>query len=97
MHDRSTGPSDYINDLNFYKSLVAFQHIHKGAAEESLRKFKLHTWYLTPEKVVMCLFSDKLSDDVKNTVALKLLKYNIPKEYPKGKPMLVTITEKTNL
>ena len=94
----STNASDApANDLQFYKSMITFKNIHKGAAEESIKKIKRHTWYLTAENVVMCLFSDKLSDNEKSTVALLLLKYEKPEEFCEGKPKQVTITENTNL
>ena len=69
----SFGCDATVNDLKLFRRLIQFRTINETIAEEALKTFNRHKWYLVPEIVIFSLFSDKLNEDEKARMAAKLL------------------------
>ena len=70
----STESSDSpINDFTLVKNISNYSDIDKDCSESALMSLNNHLWYLTPELLPFCLFSDHLDTDSKDRVASKIL------------------------
>ena len=63
------------NDLLFLNSLFDYKTIDSVIANEALRRFGNHMWYLTEELVPLCFFSNNVKDSTKLAMAKKLLNF----------------------
>jgi hypothetical protein len=61
------------NDLQFYKSLLAYDAVHPEISQSAIQAFKLHLWYLTTEMVPLALWSNKVPVDTRRALADSLL------------------------
>ena len=68
----SSGWDAPINDLKLYGRLIQFQRINETIANEALKTFDRHKWYLVSYIAVFSLFSDKVDDDKKSRLLPKL-------------------------
>ena len=60
-------------------------------------KINKHTWYLTDRFIPFCLFSELISDEEKQEIALALINVNPPLEYKGGKPEVVKLSTNENV
>lgn len=60
------------NDLIFIKELERYAVINKRVSKLAIEKFNNHLWYLSPESVVLSLFSDKVPDHIKHRMFEKM-------------------------
>ena len=79
-------------DLKMYKTLLSYHSIDKPVASAVLKKLKLHTWYLNQEFAPLSLFSDKVSNEEKKSLAKTLLQIK-PSKYEMGCPNPVSLPE----
>lgn len=61
-----------INDLQFLKELDLYRQFDAEIADAATVAFKRHLTYLSEELITLALFSDKVSNDHKSTMALHL-------------------------
>ena len=57
-------------------------------AEAAITSLLRHTWYLTEELVVFCLWDEQLPANERSAVATSLARTNPPAEWSTGKPVL---------
>jgi hypothetical protein len=57
------------NDLMFYKTMLRYRIVNSTISEAAIKAFDRHLWYLTPELVVVALFSDVVPSDVLRDLA----------------------------
>ena len=81
------------NDFNVWKDVKSYHD--KGISESALKVIERHLWYLAEETAVLCLFSDKVSSEEKNTMAKTLLKYSRNQTLRTGIPQFPIVTEHT--
>ena len=79
------------------KKLKKFRQTEKELADEALATLSRHLWFLAPSTVLFSLASEKLEDDDKSRIAVKLLQLPKPKETHFGLPTFPKLTEKTEL
>ena len=94
----SFGCDATVNDLKLFRRLIQFRTINETIAEEALKTFNRHKWYLVPEIVMFSLFSDKLNEDEKARMAAKLL--SLPRDEEElhfGLPSFPDVDEDTKL
>ena len=91
------GADAAITDLSLYKKLMKFRQTEKELADEALATLSRHLWFLAPSTVLFSLASEKLEDDEKSRIAVKLLQLPKPKETHFGLPTFPKLTEKTEL
>lgn len=60
------------NDLKFIKILWEYREIDSALSETSLKKFKNHLWYLSPEASALSFFDSNISTEVKKNMILAL-------------------------
>lgn len=60
------------NDLDFIKQLDRYSAVNKQISNLAMNKFTDHLWYLGSELVVLSLFSDKVSDSIKQRMFTKM-------------------------
>lgn len=63
------------NDLLLWKELVEYQQIDANIADAALRAHHRHLWYLSDELVVLSLFSEKVSNQVKWDISTQMTRY----------------------
>lgn len=73
-------------DLNFWYSLIQYQHIDPEIAASAKASMRRHLWYLTPELVVFGLFDDGLPNQEKQLMAVELRRKPRPLLFAPGKP-----------
>ena len=61
-----------FNDIMLLKNLFDFKKVDKPCAEVAINAFSNHLWYLTEELVVLGLFSNCVSNDMKMRMADKM-------------------------
>ena len=91
------GADAAITDLSLYKKLKKFRQTEKELADEALATLSRHLWFLAPSTVLFSLASEKLEDDDKSRIAVRLLQLPKPKEMKKGLPTFPELSEKTEL
>ena len=91
------GADAAVTDLTLYKKLKKFSQVDKELADEALATLSRHVWFLAPTTVLFSLASEKLEDDDKSRIAVKLLQMPKPKEMKKGLPTFPELSEKTEL
>lgn len=67
-----------VNDLSLVADLNEYLNFNELIAQPVLNSFSNHLWYLGEELVVLALFSDKVSDDDKNRMRIKLASNEYP-------------------
>ena len=95
----SVGRDSGYNDLKLFKTLFTFRNIDPKLADESLVVLRRHCWYLTPECVIFCLFSEKIDKDEKSRLAVKLLtlEEEKPRDHKLEKPKFPSVSPTTEL
>ena len=63
-----------VNDLQFWKDKHHYAKIYEDLAQSALKAFDRHFWYMTEENVVLALFSEKVTNQEKTSLAKQLLK-----------------------
>ena len=76
----SFGCDATVNDLKLFRRLIQFRTINATIAEEGLKTFIRHKWYLVPEIMMFSWFSDKVNKDQKARMGEKLLSLPRPKD-----------------
>lgn len=71
-------------DLNFIKDLLDYKDIDAELAEKSLKKFRAHLWYLSPEASALSFFDGTVSNDTKLNM-VRALKNAVTNSKPKKK------------
>lgn len=61
-----------FNDLQLWKELDAYQEIDVEIANAALRAHKRHLWYLSDELIVLSLFSEKVSNEIKRNMSRQM-------------------------
>ncbi len=61
------------NDLQLVYKLIRYDEVNEHISASALRAFRRHFWYLTAEMVPLALFSDKVPDEIRRSMADKLL------------------------
>lgn len=61
-----------VNDLIFFKQLKEYVVVSKIVSAVALQKFEKHLWYLGPELIVLCLFSNEVSSEEKHEILIKM-------------------------
>ena len=67
------GADAAVNDLSLYKKLKKFSQVDKLLAEEALATLSRHLWFLAPNTVLFTLTSEKLEDEDKSRIAVRLV------------------------
>ena len=86
--------------LSLIHELMDFRSVDQELAEVLLKKInKNHTWMLSEEFIPAVLCSRLVSDDVKSSIAAKILTFPEPvlEDISTGRPDLPLISEKTSL
>ena len=91
------GADAAVNDLTLYKKLKKFSQVDKELADEALATLSRHLWFLAPTTVLFSLASEKLEDDDKSRIAVRLLKLPKSKEMHMGLPTFPQLSDKTEL
>ena len=86
-----------VMDLKLHKTMVSYLQVDQEIAEAVLDKINKHTWYLTDRFIPFCLFSELISDEEKQEIALALINVNPPLEYKGGKPEVVQLSSTENV
>ena len=86
-----------VNDLEAYKSMVEYKNVDSKVALAVIASLQKHTWYLSPNLVVLCLADDDLSYDEKDEVAKQILKFPIPDVFTTGQPTKVSLSKVSSL
>ena len=60
------------NDFEFIKSVFDYSQFDNQCSTAAQKSISRHLWYLTEELLPFCLFSNKTSDRVKETIATKM-------------------------
>ena len=74
------GADAAVTDLILYKKLRKFSQVDRQLADEALATLSRHLWFLAPTTVLFSLASEKLEDDDKSRIVVRLLKLPKPKE-----------------
>lgn len=82
------------NDLALHQNLLRYKTIDKEVATTALAVLNRHVWYLRPQTVVLALTSTKVSPDVKEAMATKLVALDPPDDYADDN---IVVTEDTEL
>ena len=90
------------NDLELFRSLTGIpaRSPLKKFAKPMLAKLKMHTWYLSQEWVVMCMFGSHTTEDEKARCALAMLEHRKAGDLsatPAGKLVQPSITSNTKI
>ena len=93
----SRGVDAAINDLDLFKKLTKYKEEDTDVGEAAITVLQRHFWYLTPTLAMFGLFSDKLANNDKASIAGKLLSLVPPVEDKLGKPKFPTISCATQL
>ena len=67
------GADAAVTDLTLYKKLRKFSQVDRQLAEEALATLSRHLWFLAPTTVLFSLASEKLEEDDKSRIAVRLL------------------------
>ena len=94
-----------LNDLELFQILYEFNSVNSIISVSALNALKNHGWYLCEELVCICLFDDRLSIRVKESIVMKIIPYlNLETNLELnrhgegfGKPVMPTITRDTTL
>lgn len=62
-----------FNDLQLLKELDLYKEIDAEISQAALDALKRHLWYLSDELILLALFSEKVSNDEKNLMALPII------------------------
>ena len=92
-----SAPDAPLNDLSFFKDMIRYKEVDPEIAAAVLSKLANHKWYLTQEVVVFALFSNNVSNDTKQSIAMRLSSCEKPQCFRKGKPLFPAIQEETTL
>lgn len=94
----SIGADAAITDISLYKKLKKFSKVDKELADEALATLSRHLWFLAPTTVLFSLASEKLEEDDKSRIAVRLLTLPKSKEIRKGLPTFPQqLSDKTEL
>ena len=88
------GADAAVTDMSLYKKLKNFSQVDKNKA---LATLSCHLWFLAPTTVLFSLASEKLEDDDKSRIAVRLLKLPKSKEMHQGLPTFPKFSVKTEL
>lgn len=66
------------NDLQFLKNVAEFASIDRRISDAVVEKMAGHLWYLNPECVVLTLYDDNVSHEIKRAIAKKILNSKQP-------------------
>ena len=91
----NTGADAVVTKFSLYKKLKMFSQVGKELADEALTTLSCHLWFLAPTTVLFSLVSEKLEDDDKSRIVVKLLQLSKPREMNKGLPTFPKMSEKT--
>ena len=85
----SIGLDAPINDLIFLQNMIRYKTEDPAVADAAFAKLSAHQWYLTEETVVFSFFSHHplLTNEVKESMALRLLSVSPPDEFRRGIPV----------
>lgn len=61
------------NDLQLFRSLLQYEAINPSISKSAIKAFERHFWYLHAEMVPLALFSNKVPNEAKRTLADRLL------------------------
>ena len=78
-----------INDLTFLQDVLRYKKENPAVADTAFMKRSAHLWYLTEEIVAFSFFSQHSyrSNEVKESMAVKLLSMSPPDEFRWGIPV----------
>lgn len=62
-----------VNDLQLMKELDVYRQIDDDIADSALRAIQRHLWYLSDELILLSLFSEKVSNDEKDSMIISLI------------------------
>ena len=69
----SNAANSPVNDLALVQKISTCSAIDQKCKASALESLGNHLWYLTPELVPLCLFSDDVDTDVKDRIAKAIL------------------------
>jgi len=101
----SRGADAAVLDLRLFKRLEQYkmeatrdkQILKEMVATEALATLSRHLWYLVPNAVTFCLFSELVSVEEKHAIRDKLLSLARPTTVNLKKPVFPTLTMETTL
>ena len=93
----SIGSSAPNNDLEFLKTLYKYMLIDPALANAALTTFKRHLHYLSGQKILFSLFSNKIDSDKKSRIAARVLTFPKPDSHECKKPVVVCPKENSEL
>jgi hypothetical protein len=62
-----------VNDLLLFQQIVQYSTVSKQVSDAAKKKFVNHLWYLGPELVPLCLFSEKVFTEAKQKICEAML------------------------
>jgi len=84
-----------FQDLQFLKSLVDYENIHKNISQSTLKKLCGHLWYLAPETAALAFFDTNLTIETKIKMVDFIKQNNLTSEI--NKRIIVSPNEVTQL
>ena len=91
----SIGLDAPINDLTFLQEMLRYKKEDSAVADAAFMKLSAHQWYLTEEIVAFSFFSQHsyLTNEVKESMALRLLSMSPPDEFRRGVPVFKRVID----
>ena len=86
-----------LQDITFVQEMMKYEAIDPEVALAVQRKLQNHGWYLTQELIPFALFSTKVSNSQKRSMADQLCTVEKPQNFRVGKPVFPKIAENTTL
>lgn len=62
-----------MHDLAFAKDIIEYSKVSKCVSESAQKAFSRHLWYLTSEMIPLALFSKKVPDSERESIARKMI------------------------
>ena len=91
----SIGLDAPINDLTFLLEMLRYKKEDPAVADAAFMKLSAHQWYLTEEIVAFSFLSQHsyLTNEVKGSMALRLLSLSPPDEFRRGIPVFKRVID----
>lgn len=80
------------NDLKFMSLVHTYKQVDQEASDICLKSCRNHLWYVTKELVILSIFDNDLSYDLREKMVLKLLSFPCRTKFDPEKPVFSVIS-----